>query len=224
MTSLTELDLNQQLAQITAASRDTVSAAVLAVMDQAREELMRSGIATKALRIGEQAPDFTLPNAVGKPYHLADGLTHGPVVITFYRGNWCPYCNLQLRVYQNILPQIHALGASLVAISPQTPDHSQATLLKNFLQYEVLSDVGNLVGHAYRLVYPIGHELQRIYKGFGLDLAAFNADDSWEIPLPGTFVIDRDRIVRFAFVEADYQQRLEPAVLLQILTELTQRK
>ena len=122
-----------------------------------------------------------------------------------------------MRAYQKILPQIKALGAELIAISPQTPDKSQATLLKNFLQYEVLSDIGNLVARQYGLVYPLGAEVRRIYLGFGVDLAEYNGDDSWELPLPGTFIVDRTMTVRLSFVDADYVRRLEPATIIEAL-------
>lgn len=125
-----------------------------------------------------------------------------------------------MRAYQKILPQIKHLGGELLAISPQTPDRSQATLLKNFLQYEVLSDVGNHVARTFGLVYPVGAEVRRIYLGLGVDLAEYNGDDSWELPLPGTFVIDRTMTVRLSFVDADYTRRLEPASILDTLRAL----
>lgn len=125
-----------------------------------------------------------------------------------------------MRAYQKILSQIKALGAELIAISPQTPDKSQATLLKNFLQYEVLSDIGNQVARQYGLVYPLGAEVRRIYLGFGVDLAEYNGDDSWELPLPGTFIVDRAMTVRFSFVDADYVRRLEPVAILATLQAL----
>lgn len=125
-----------------------------------------------------------------------------------------------MRVYQQALPKIQALGASLIAISPQSPDHSQATLLKNFLQYEVLSDLGNRVARQFGLVYPIGRELHRVYGELGIDLAAYNADDSWELPLPGTFVVGPDLVVNLAYVNADYRKRLEPAAILRTLAEM----
>jgi peroxiredoxin len=128
-----------------------------------------------------------------------------------------------LRAYQKILPQIKALGAELLAISPQTPDSSQATLLKNFLQYEVLSDVGNHVARRFGLVYPLGAEMRGIYLGFGVDLAAYNGDDSWELPLPGTFVIDHALTVRLSFVDSDYTRRLEPERILETLREIGSR-
>ena len=125
-----------------------------------------------------------------------------------------------MRAYQKILPQITALGAALVAISPQTPDRSQATLLKNFLEYEVLSDLGNKVARQFGLVYPLAEEMRTIYQGFGVHLPEYNGDESWELPLPGTFVIDQEATVCLAFVDADYTNRLEPAAILDSLREL----
>ena len=125
-----------------------------------------------------------------------------------------------MRAYQKILPQILALGAALVAISPQTPDRSQATLLKNFLEYEVLSDLGNKVARQFGLVYPIAEEMRSIYQAFGVHLPEYNGDESWELPLPGTFVIDRKATIRLAFVDADYTNRLEPAAILDSLQQL----
>lgn len=125
-----------------------------------------------------------------------------------------------MRAYQKILPQIKGLGGELLAISPQTPDRSQATLLKNFLEYEVLSDVGNRVARSFGLVYPLAAEARRIYLGFGVDLAEYNGDSSWELPLPGTFIIDRTLTVRFSFVDTDYTRRLEPASILDTLRAL----
>lgn len=108
----------------------------------------------------------------------------------------------------------------MAAISPQTPDHSQAMLLKNFLQYAVLSDIGNVVARQFGLVYPLSEKLRPIYQSLGIHLPAYNADESWELPLPGTFVIDRDGIIRLAFVDADYTRRLEPAEILAALDGL----
>jgi peroxiredoxin len=126
-----------------------------------------------------------------------------------------------LRAYQKLIPTIKELGAQLVAISPQLPDHSQAALLKNFLEYEVLSDVGNRVAREYRLVYQVAEPVQAVYRNFGIDLADHNGDASWELPMPGTFVVDRERIVRLAFVDADYTRRLEPAAIIACLRTMT---
>jgi peroxiredoxin len=141
-------------------------------------------------------------------------------VVTFYRGIWCPYCSLQLKAYQKVLPEILRLGASLVAVSPQSPDKSQATLLKNFLQYEVLSDLGNIVARQFGLVYQVPEWVRSTYLSFGTNLPAFNGDSSWELPIPGTFVIGRGRRILLAYADSDPRNRLEPAAILEALGEV----
>ena len=187
------------------------------LLEQAARELALSGISEQALKSGAQAPDFTLPNAVGRPVSLDAALKSGPVVVTFYRGIWCPYCSLQLRAYQNILPEILRLGASLMAVSPQNPDKSQATLLKNFLQYEVLSDRGNAVSRQFGLVYQVPGWVRSLYLSFGTNLPQFNGDSSWELPIPGTFIIGNERRILLAYADSDARNRLEPAAILEAL-------
>ncbi|HBG06720.1 MAG: alkyl hydroperoxide reductase [Geobacteraceae bacterium GWC2_58_44] len=184
-------------------------------------ELSLSGITERVAKAGDQAPDFTLPNAVGVPKTLSASLESGPAVVTFYRGIWCPYCSLQLKAYQKILPEILRLGASLMAISPQSPDKSQATLLKNFLQYEVLSDLGNVVARNYGLVYQVPEWVRSLYISFGTDLPAFNGDDSWELPIAGTFVVAKNRRIVLAYADTDARNRLEPKAILEALGTLT---
>lgn len=186
-------------------------------LEKAAQDLQRSGIADQVLKAGAQAPDFTLPNAVGRPVNLDKALSSGPVVVTFYRGIWCPYCSLQLKAYQKILPEILRLGGSLIAISPQRPDQSQATLLKNFLQYEVLSDLGNQVARQFGLVYQVPAAVRDIYRSFGTDLPAFNGDSSWELPIPGTFVIGAERRILLSYADSDPRNRLEPATIVEAL-------
>jgi peroxiredoxin len=187
------------------------------LLAQAARELALSGISGQALKAGAQAPDFTLPNAVERPVNLDAALKNGPVVVTFYRGIWCPYCSLQLRAYQKILPEIQRLGASLLAISPQSPDKSQATLLKNFLQYEVLSDLGNVVARQFGLVYQVPERVRSLYLSLGTDLPAFNRDSSWELPIPGSFVVGGVRRILLAYADSDPKNRLEPAAILEAL-------
>jgi len=180
-------------------------------------ELALSGITERVLKAGVLAPDFTLPNAVGRPVNLDTELTGGPVVVTFYRGIWCPYCSLQLRAYQKILPEIIRLGGSLLAISPQSPDQSQATLLKNFLQYEVLSDRGNVVARQFGLVYQVPEWVRELYVSFGSNLPDFNGDTSWELPIAGTFVIGGGRRILLGYADSDPRNRMEPAAILEAL-------
>lgn len=193
---------------------------VRALMQNETEKLIRSGIAEQSLSIGETAPDFSLPNARGTTTTLSALLAQGPVVLTFYRGEWCPYCNLTLHAYQRFLPQFKALGANLVAVSPQTPDHSLSTAEKWQLDFEVLSDGGNTVARTYGLVFSLSEELRAIYTGLGNDLAVYNGNDAWELPMAGTFVIAQDGTIRLAFVDANYTHRLEPDAILEALTSL----
>ena len=165
---------------------------VLNLMLDTTRRLVDSGIAEKSLKVGEKAPDFNLPNPNGESVNLHTLLEKGPVVLNFYRGGWCPYCNLELNAYQKHLPEIESLGASLVAISPQTPDSSLSTAEKNDLKFDVLSDEGNKTANEFGLVFELAPELHELYLKFGINIPESNGNDSWEIPLPGTYVIDKD--------------------------------
>lgn len=148
---------------------------------------------------------------------LDELLLQGPVVLTFYRGAWCPYCNLQLRAYQAILPQVAAWGARLVAISPQRPDNSLGTAEKNALTFDVLSDAGNEVARRYGLVYALPGELRDALRANDKALSTINGDESWELPVPATYVIGEDGRVLLASLHVDYRTRLEPEAMLAAL-------
>jgi peroxiredoxin len=193
---------------------------VLARLVPELEHLARSTYGSASPAVGARAPSFALPGARGGVVQLDQILAEGPAVVSFYRGAWCPFCNLQLRAYQAILPQIQALGATLVAISPQTPDNSLSTVEKAELSFPVLSDAHNDVARAYGLVFKLSDGLKALQTMFGNEPPKFNGDESWELPVPGTFVIDRGGIVRFSFVDPDYTQRAEPAAVLAALRSL----
>lgn len=125
-----------------------------------------------------------------------------------------------MQAYQQSLPEIRAEGASLIAISPQQPDSSLSTAEKNQLEFEVLSDVGNEVARRYGLVFRVGDAVRAAMTGFGIDLAQYNGDESWELPVPGTFVVAPDGRIRLAYVDADYTRRLEPAQIVECLRGL----
>jgi peroxiredoxin len=180
-------------------------------------KLAESGIALQALQVGEEAPDFTLPDAHGKPVSLSALLARGPAVVTFYRGSWCPFCDLQLRAYQGALGAIRDLGAELVAVSPQTPDYALSDVEKKELTFPVLTDEGNRVAREFKLVFTLSDTLRKLQTHFGSVLPKFNGDDSWELPMPGTFVIDRHGVVWFASVDPNWMVRVEPAAILAAL-------
>ena len=212
--------LQQQLNEIVAQARNQLPTDLLNVLLGSIEQLITSGAAEQALKEGEQAPDFTLPDALGRTVTLSDLLKRGPVVIAFYRGAWCPYCNLQLHAYQQAFPQIQALGASLIAISPQTPDHSLSLAEKQALTFPVLSDVGNQVARNYRLVFTMDEAVRAAHKQIGADLPTYNGDKSWELPMPGTFLLDQSGTVRLAFVDPNFTHRLDPSIIIAQLKKL----
>ncbi len=209
--------LQQQLDDLLVQGASQLGADLAQALWQPVEALIASGAAEHALKEGEQAPDFTLPDALGCPVTLSHLLTRGPVVVAFYRGEWCPYCNLQLHAYQQAFPQIQALGASLVAISPQTPDHSLSLVEKQALTFTVLSDAGNQVARTYGLAFPLDEAVRAAYQQVGADLPAYNGDASWELPMPGTFLIDQSGIVRLAFVDPNFSHRLDPSLIIEEL-------
>lgn len=214
MTTSNQTTLQQQIETLQGQLAEQLPAELLAELSKSITTLVQTGVAQQSVKVGERAPDFTLPDVFGKPVALSELLKHGPVVLTFYRGEWCPWCNLTLRAYQRILPQIRALGASLVAVSPQTPEHSLSTVEKKELTFTVLSDVGNIVARKYRLVFTLEQSIRTLYTTIGADLPGFNGVASWELPMPATFLLAQDGTVRLAFVDEDFTHRLEPATLL----------
>ena len=214
------MTLEQELAVFRAEFARTAPAGRAALYEAKIEELRSEFASKSAIGVNDTAPDFALPNPVGKSIVLKDLLRSGPVVLTFYRGGWCPYCNIQLRAYQGALPQITGLGGRLVAISPQLPDNSLDTASKNELTFDLLSDVGNKVSRSYGLVYSLPEEIRSALRSNNKALPSINGDESWELPVPATYVVARDQRVALAYIEVDYRRRLEPEALLTCLKSL----
>ncbi|QXP55350.1 AhpC/TSA family protein [Cellulophaga sp. HaHa_2_95] len=178
--------------------------------------VVESNIVGNALQVGETAINFTLPNALGKKITLYDELENGPVILMWYRGGWCPYCNMQLHYMQEMLPEFKKLGASLLAITPETPDNSISTKEKNDLEFEVLSDLDNKVGYEYKVVFKLTEDVKEIYEN-GFELSKFNGNDKGELPLAATYIIGQNKVIQYAFLDADYRNRAEPQDLLEHL-------
>jgi len=183
------------------------------------ERVQTAGTINDALKVGQSAPEFTLPDAFGKEVSLMTLLANGPAVISFYRGEWCPFCNIELHGLQEALPKMEELGATLIAISPEKPDHGIIATEKNKLTFPVLSDFGNRVARQFGIVFQIGQELKEFSKNvFNNDLALRNGEDSYELPVPATYVIDAKGVVRFAHVDVDYMTgRAEPQAIVAAL-------
>lgn len=212
--------LEEQLAAFKAEFARTAPAGRPALYEAKIEELRRSFAMESAIGIGAQAPDFVLPDVHGRAVSLSDLLRHGPAVVTFYRGGWCPYCNMQLRAYQAALPRMTAFGARLVAISPQLRDGSMSTAEANALTFDVLSDVNNRAARSFGLVYTLPEELRQALRANNRALPLINGDESWELPVPATYVIAPDRHVAMAYLDVDYRNRLEPDAIITALESL----
>jgi peroxiredoxin len=216
------MDLHAEIAAHAAKGRERRPAEVTALFDRCIEDVRTQGVADRALGVGVAAPGIALPDAHGAEVRLADLLADGPAVLTFYRGGWCPYCNLELRAYAERMPDFDAAGIAVVAISPQTPDASLTQVERDELPFTVLSDVGNTVASAFGLVHAVPPELEAIYVGSGHQLARDNAQEPGAVtlPLPATYVVDREGIIRFAAVSADYKDRADPDEVLAVARAL----
>jgi peroxiredoxin len=213
------MSLKQELAEYRAGWFKRVPAERQAIMERHIAGL-RTGLAKTALQLGDRAPSIVLGNAKGEIVDVSVLLKKGPVIVTFYRGGWCPYCNLELRAFERVVADIKSAGASLVAISPEKPDDTLSTSEKNALTFEVLSDVGQKVGRAFGLVYEFSDELKSAYNGFGLDIPAKNGvADEWSLPISATYVIDRSGLIIYAYTDPDYRGRADPADILPILKQ-----
>ncbi|MFI5024509.1 MAG: peroxiredoxin-like family protein [Alphaproteobacteria bacterium] len=212
------MSLKEQLAEYRAGWYKRVPAERQAIMQRHIEELRSGAIARTMLKVGDRAPAIVLGNAKGEIVDVGALLKKGPVIVAFYRGGWCPYCNLELKAFQEVLPEITAAGASLVAISPEKPDDTLSTAEKNALSFEVLSDVAQKVGRAFGLVYEFTDELKSAYQGFGLDIPARNgAPGEWALPVSATYVIDRDGTIVYAYTDVDYRDRADPRDVIKAL-------
>ena len=175
-----------------------------------------------AIKIGEKAPVFKLPNAQGESVELASLLKKGPVVITFYRGSWCPYCNLQLRALQDRLSDIHALGAQLIAISPEVPDGSLTESEISKMDFTVLSDQDAQVASQYGVAWEVPEFLmEHMRVDRGLDLKKINNGNASVLPIPATFILGTDGTVKWNYVNADYRTRSEPEEIVEALKNLS---
>jgi len=184
------------------------------------KEHQQSGI-DFGLKVGDKAPNFTLTNSLGEQITLFGELAKGPVVLAFYRGSWCPFCNIQLRAYQRFLPEIEKLGGQLIALSPQSPDKSLSQKEKEELTFQVLSDPNSVVAESYNLLFEFPDYLQHTYRNkLKLDLTEFNNTDRWILPVTATFIIDKEGFVRHTHVDPDFMERMEPKEIIDQLKKI----
>jgi len=209
--------LNEQLNALVAENKSKIPEDIVKVMIAADLDLAGTNIVENIVGVGEKFPEITLPDATGKQVNIQELLEKGPVVVSFYRGGWCPYCNLELRELQKFIAEFEKLNATLVAISPETPDNSLDTKQRNELTFPVLSDKGNVLSKQLKLTFNLKSEIIDIYNNFGLDIEKFNGDTNFELPIPATYVVGTDGLVKFAQANTNYTQRTEPQDIINIL-------
>jgi peroxiredoxin len=212
--------LVEEIEKYKEAFKDKVPADIREIMLKATKNLEDASISAKALKKGSVAKNFTLPNALGESVSLDALLEDNEyLVVNFYRGVWCPYCNLELQALQSMAENFAKVGTKIVAISPQTPDASLTTKEKNELTFEVLSDEKNVISKEYGLVFSLAEELRPIYTKFGIDIPTLNEDDSYELPMPATYLINKNKEVLYSFIDEDYTKRCEPQIILDIIAK-----
>ncbi|MBX3380403.1 MAG: redoxin domain-containing protein [Phycisphaeraceae bacterium] len=183
-----------------------------------------TGVLERAKKVGDTAPDFALPDAQGGTFELKAALAKGPVVLTWFRGEWCPFCNKQLVGLQERLPDFEAAGATVVAISPQTMEHSEATITKDSVKFHMLSDEGFKVGELYGVKYQMPEAMKEQLKKYKLDLSKYNGGEGDVLPLTASYVIDPQGVIQYAFIEADYTKRASPDDLLAAVKKINEAK
>lgn len=203
------MTLTEKLAEANKQNRNKIPSEALEIMDKAINSLKETHISKNAINLNDTFPNATLLNIKGHKKEINSLKGEKATVISFYRGGWCPYCNIELQALQNALPEFKALGANLIAITPETPDNSLTTSEKNALTFEVLSDLNNTLSKNIGLVFQMPKDLQELYSKFGLHVDKHNQNDDFELPLAATFVIDNNNIVKYAYVNEDYTKRAD---------------
>lgn len=215
------MKLKEQLDTKAAGTKSKLDPIKWNIMNDATNALVAAKHANQALKTGDIIKDFTLTNALGQNRTLTDLLGDGNVVLLFYRGGWCPYCNMELQALQSVLPQIKATGSQLVAISPELPDSALDTMEKNELEFEVLSDLDNNVAKSLNLVFTMPEELRDLYHNqFNIHVDKANGNKDYELPMAATYVINSKREIVFDWISEKYTERLEPEVLIEYLSKI----
>lgn len=217
------MNLSKSLTERKATNKQNIPAEKWTIMEASTNKLKAQSLSTKALQTGDTLPSFTLPNVNNKNTSLTD-FKEDFLVISFYRGGWCPFCNMELRALQNILPQLSKLNTALVAISPETPDNSLTTSKKNELTFSVLSDLENQYAKSLGLVFQLPKDLRAVYHSFNLDVDKHNGNKDYELPMPATYIVNKERKVIYSYVPEDYTERLDPEKVLSIISEVTLQK
>lgn len=210
------MTLTDQLLEKKTNSAKAIPKDKLDIMEKSTAQLQEQKLSAKALKKGETLPDFKMPDSKGKTVSLED-FNNDFLVISFYRGGWCPYCNLELKALQNIVPELSKLNTELIAISPETPDNSLSTTEKNEIAFSILSDIDNGYAKTLGLAFKMPEDLKAVYKDFNLNVDEHNGNENFELPMPATYIINKNKEIIYSFVPEDYRDRLDPEIILETI-------
>lgn len=214
------MNLSKSLAVRKAKNKENIPSEKWAIMESSTNALKQKSLSSNALKKGDVLPEFSLPNVNGESISTTD-LSKDYLIVSFYRGGWCPFCNMELRALQAILPQLENLNTGLVAISPETPDNSLSTTEKNELTFTVLSDINNIYAKSLGLVFQLPENLKTVYHSFNINVDKHNGNEDYELPMPATYIVNKQREIIYSFVPEDYTERLDPTTILQVLNTIT---
>ena len=203
------IKLNEKLQLIQKEMAQNIPVDILNAFGQSLQELIGQNLEDRALKVGDIAPDFTLPDAEGLPVSLYDTLQHNAVIISFFRGNWCPFCMAELTHYQEAIKNNLVDSATVIAISPQSIHFNHDLKVQNNLEFRILSDKGNEIADKYGLVFTLQENIREIYKNMGADLELFNSDKTYKLPIPATYLIDKNKKIVFSSVSTNYMERAD---------------
>ncbi|MDN5422440.1 MAG: AhpC/TSA family protein [Chryseobacterium sp.] len=209
--------LAQQIDKLNHTLSSQLPIEVLQAFQKSIEELKTSNLEKNSLKIGDKMPEFSLPNTVGQMISSREILKKEKMILTFYRGNWCPYCNLELRSLQENLSLIKNKNSFLAAVSPQTLHYSKTTVEENDLGFDVLTDAGNAFAKKLGIVFQLPDFLLPYYESLGIDLTEFNGNEDNMLPIPAVFVVDRNGYIIFRFLDVNYMNRLDIEELIKVL-------
>jgi peroxiredoxin len=215
------LEFQDKLAQIKKRVEGNLPPRFLEIMHRSTRDLVTSGIESQIVQPGEQVPDFTLPDERSFAVSVHEFLQKGPLIITFYRGFWCSYCNADLFHINSFIPEITELGAQLIGVSPELPLYSQKIMRMQKLDFHILTDHGNQVAEKFRVKYQMAEDLKQLYKdSFSINLKLYHGDEDWTLPIPARFLIDTDGIIRYSEASADYTMRPDPEEFMKVLKSM----
>lgn len=212
--------LQEELNHLTTLIRKETSPRLLQVLDTFVGDLRRQRVSQRSLSVGDSVPNFTLQDQHHRPVTLYERLNEGPVVLSFYRGGWCPYCNRELQALHYAHPEIEYQGAQLLAVTPESPENIARTVRKNALDYPVLYDANSEVARTFGVAINLSEYMRTFYRSLGLNLSLHHADVLVRLPLPATYLIHTNYTVQYAFIEEDYTQRADTGEVLAALQQV----